>query len=212
MTEVKEENNRIMQDGLPRGMAIVVSAPSGTGKTTLCKMLTEEFKDIRLSVSFTTRVRRRGEIDGVSYHFISDDEFDKMTVNSEFIEWANIFGKRYGTAIRSIYNGYLYDTLLEIDVQGAEKMRKYYDEIHRLSNLVTIFIKPPSQKALIERLNKRGQISDEELRRRLAAANDEIEKSKFYNYTITNDIIEKAYLKLKSVIIAERCRNTKIRR
>jgi Guanylate kinase len=117
------------------------------------------------------------------------------------------FGNKYGTPVKSVLHKPSYDTLLEIDVQGAEKIRKYYDEIHKLFNLVRIFIKPPSEGALIERLKKRGEIKEEELKRRLEAANYEIEKSRFYNYTVTNNILEKAYSKLRSIIIAERCKN-----
>jgi len=206
---------------MPKGMAIVVSAPSGTGKTTLCKMLLEEFKDIKPSVSFTTRSKRSGEIEGVSYNFVSDKEFDNMIADNKFIEWANVFGKRYGTPIASIckigctgepiINEPLYDMLLVIDVQGAEKIMKYYSETNQPSHLVTIFIKPPSQNALLERLKQRGETQNEELKNRLETAKFEIEKSKLYNYIITNDFIEKAYLKLKSIIISERCRNVRIK-
>lgn len=207
-----EKSIKLQEDDMPKGTVIVVSAPSGTGKTTLCKMLSEEFKDIKLSVSFTTRAKRSGETEGVSYRFIRDEEFDKMITDNKFIEWANVFGKRYGTPIdqfklSSNINKPIYDTLLEIDVQGAEKIMGYYSKIDKLSKLVTIFIKPPSQNALIERLKKRGEMQDEELKNRLKFAKFEIEKSKLYNYTITNDIITRAYLKLKSIIIAERCRN-----
>ena len=200
-------NNNLSKDDLPKGIIFVISAPSGTGKTTLCKMLSGEFKDLKVSVSFTTRAMRQGETEGKSYHFVNDEVFENMIANNEFIEWANVFGNKYGTPVKSVFHKPSYDTLLEIDVQGAEKLRKYYDEIHKLFSLVTIFIKPPSEEALIERLKKRGEIKEEELKRRLYAANYEIEKSRFYNYTITNDVLGKAYLKLKSIIIAERCKN-----
>ncbi|MHB1679818.1 MAG: guanylate kinase [bacterium] len=200
-------NNNLYKDDLPKGIIFVISAPSGTGKTTLCKMLSGEFKDLKVSVSFTTRAMRHGETEGKSYNFVNDEVFENMIANNEFIEWANVFGNKYGTPVKSVFHKPSYDTLLEIDVQGAEKLRKYYDEIHKLYSLVTIFIKPPSEEALIERLKKRGEIKEEELKRRLDAANYEIEKSRFYNYTITNDVLGKAYLKLKSIVIAERCKN-----
>ena len=199
--------NGLPKDDLPKGIIFVISAPSGTGKTTLCKMLAVEFTDLKLSVSYTTRAIRPGETDGKSYNFVSNEVFERMIANNEFIEWANVFGNKYGTPVKSVLHKPSYDTLLEIDVQGAEKIRKYYDEIHKLFNLVRIFIKPPSEEALIERLKKRGEIKEEELKRRLEAANYEIEKSRFYNYTVTNNILEKAYSKLRSIIIAERCKN-----
>ncbi len=156
-------------DGYPKGLIIAVSAPSGTGKTTLCNMLTKEFADIKPSISFTTRQKRTGEIDDVSYHFISDEEFDKMIANGEFIEWANVFGKRYGTAYKSISSDnadHLNDTLLEIDVQGVEKLIKYFKGREKSDRLITIFITPPSHADLIDRLRKRGGMSNEELKKR----------------------------------------------
>ena len=115
------ENESLHTDGKPKGLIFAVSAPSGTGKTTLCSMLLKEFKDIKPSISFTTRSKRAGEIDGISYHFISDAEFDKMILADEFIEWANVFGKKYGTAYKSIYNPeYIYDILL---CSGSRKIK-----------------------------------------------------------------------------------------
>lgn len=198
-------------DGYPRGLIIAVSAPSGTGKTTLCNMLTEEFADIKPSISYTTRQKRTGEIDDVSYHFINEGEFDKMIANDEFIEWANVFGKRYGTAYKSVAgNGtnHLYDTLLEIDVQGVEKLIKFYKDKGGADKFVTIFIKPPSYADLIYRLKKRGDMGDEELKKRSEVSYIELKKSNIYDYIITNDYLNKAYSKLKSIIIAERCKNT----
>ncbi|MCL4542707.1 MAG: guanylate kinase [Deltaproteobacteria bacterium] len=197
-------------DGRPGGLVIAVSAPSGAGKTTLCNMLTREFADIRPSISFTTRKKRAGEIDDVSYHFINDENFDKMIAAGEFIEWASVFGKRYGTAYKSISGndaGYLYDTLLEIDVQGVEKLIAYYKDAGNPGKLITIFVKPPSYADLIDRLKKRGGISDEELKNRLEVSYTEIRKSNIYDYIITNDDLGRSYLKLKSIVVAERCRN-----
>ncbi len=195
-------------DGCPRGFVIAVSAPSGAGKTTLCNMLTKEFSDIMLSVSYTTRLQRTDEVDGVSYHFIDDAEFDKMVAADEFIEWANVFGKRYGTAYKSMTVGSgLSDILLEIDVQGVEKLIKYYRDRETSNTLITVFVKPPSYADLRDRLTKRGGMSGEELKRRHEFSRAEMEQSKMYDYIITNDDLDKAYLKLKSIIIAERCRN-----
>jgi guanylate kinase len=206
------KNESLHGDGKPKGLIFAVSAPSGTGKTTLCSMLLKEFKDIKPSVSFTTRAKREGEIDGVSYHFINDAEFDKMISDDEFIEWANVFGKKYGTAYKSVYNpDSLYDILLEIDVQGVEKLNKIYknknDAALKSGILITIFITPPSYEGLKERLKKRGGLNDEELNKRLATAYEEIKHGEFYDYIITNDDLNEAYTKLKSIVIAERCKN-----
>ena len=205
-------------DGKPRGLIFAVSAPSGTGKTTLCNMLLQEFKDIKPSVSFTTRTKRPGEENGISYHFINDLEFDRMIKEDEFVEWANVFGKRYGTAYKSVFNpDRLSDVLLEIDVQGVEKLIEIYGNAKNLnkpnrlennaSRPVTIFITPPSYEDLCERLKKRGGMDSAELNKRLNIAYEEIKKSVFYDYIITNDDLSAAYVKLKSIIIAERCKN-----
>ncbi|HEC24643.1 MAG TPA: guanylate kinase [bacterium] len=196
-------------NGKPKGFVFAVSAPSGTGKTTLCSMLSVEFDDIKPSISYTTRTKREGERDGVSYYFINDAEFDKMIEKGEFIEWANIFGKRYGTAYKSVIadSNSLFDMLLEIDVQGVERLIKIYRGIKNANKLVTVFITPPSYSDLQTRLLKRGGMSEEELNCRINIAAAEVEKSGIYDYVITNDDLDEAYLKLKSIVIAERCRN-----
>ena len=215
---IKFEDKELHLDGKPKGLIFAVSAPSGTGKTTLCNMLLQEFKDIKSSISFTTRAKRPGEENGISYHFINDSEFDRMIKEDEFIEWANVFGKRYGTAYKSVFNpDRLSDVLLEIDVQGVEKLIEIYGNAKNLNKPncfennanrpVTIFIAPPSYEDLCERLKKRGGMDSAELNKRLNTAYEEIKKSVFYDYIITNDDLSGAYVKLKSIIIAERCKN-----
>ncbi len=232
---IKLDDKALHRDGEPGGLIFAVSAPSGTGKTTLCNMLLQEFKDIKLSVSYTTRTKRQGEEDGISYNFINDSEFDRMIKDDEFIEWANVFGKRYGTAYKSVFNSNsLSDVLLEIDVQGVGKLLKIYGNSAKLNRLngsdgaesagagavadngnirnkrkrlVSIFITPPSYDELCERLKKRGGMDDAELNKRLNTAYEEIKKSTFYDYIVTNDDLNGAYLKLKSIVIAERCKN-----
>ena len=210
------EDERLHADGKPKGLIFAVSAPSGAGKTTLCNMLSKEFGDIKSSVSYTTRTKRQGEEDGVSYHFVGDAEFDKMIEDGQFIEWANIFGKRYGTAFKSVLeHGVSFDILLEIDVQGVENLLEIYGRAEgnplkeEGRRLVTIFITPPSYKSLSDRLRKRGGMDDAELGRRLGIAGEEIKKSGAYDYIVTNDVLDGAYLKLKSIVVAERCRNFK---
>lgn len=210
MTNNGSAGKGLSEDGCPRGFVIAVSAPSGAGKTTLCNMLIKEFDDIKLSVSYTTRLKRIGETDDVSYHFIDDSEFDNMIADGEFIEWAHVFGKKYGTAYKSVTAGSgnsLHDILLEIDVQGVEKLIKYYRDKGVSDTLITIFIKPPSCEDLRDRLKKRGDMGDKELKSRCELSYAEMEQSRIYDYIITNDDLDEAYLKLKSIIIAERCRN-----
>lgn len=205
----------ISGDGSPRGLVIAVSAPSGTGKTTLCNMLTSEFKDIKPSVSYTTRQKRPGEKDGISYNFVSDSVFEEMIERNEFLEWANVFGKRYGTSYGSVMAGLgngsagndVFDVLLEIDVQGVENLIRYFKRSGDAGRLVTIFITPPSYGELIRRLSKRGDVDEEALNKRSEGARIEIERSRIYDYTVTNDDLNLAFLKLKSIIIAERCKN-----
>lgn len=197
-------------DGAAGDLIFAVSAPSGTGKTTLCKMLSDEFSDVKPSVSYTTRARRDGETDGVSYHFVDGAVFDDMVSKGLFIEWANVFGKKYGTAFKSVMEGAgSSDVLLEIDVQGVENLLNVYrnGDFGGSRRLVTVFIVPPSIGHLSERLKKRGGMDGDELLRRVGIAEAEMGKSFMYDYVVTNDVLKDAYLKLKSIVIAERCKN-----
>jgi guanylate kinase len=182
-----------------RGRPFIVSAPSGSGKTTLCRMLTEKFPEMRDSVSYTTRVRREGEEDGADYHFIDKAEFARMRAAGEFIEHAEVFGKRYGTS-RSDIEGLLKDglnVLLEIDVQGAAKIRS------GLSGGVYIFILPPSIEACRERLEARGKDAPEEIERRLRISAAEITHAPEYDYIIINDDLGAAFEVLRAIVDAE---------
>lgn len=183
-----------------KGVPFIVSAPSGAGKTTLCKMAVAFFPGLRHSISYTTRPPRLGEVDGEDYRFIDDAEFDRMVESGEFLEYAGVHGKRYGTSRKDLA-GLLdegTDVILDIDVQGAEKVRG------RLSGGVYIFILPPSVQACEERLRSRGKDSPEEIRKRLRIALDEIKKAPEYQYIIINDNLTAAFEKLKSILIAEK--------
>lgn len=183
-----------------KGVPFIVSAPSGAGKTTLCKMAVAFFPGLRHSISYTTRPPRAGEVDGEDYRFIDDAEFDRMVESGEFLEYAGVHGKRYGTSRKDL-SGLLdkgTDVILDIDVQGAEKVRG------RLSGGVYIFILPPSVQACEERLRSRGKDSPEEIRKRLRIALDEIKKAPEYQYIIINDNLTAAFEKLKSILIAEK--------
>ncbi len=185
-----------------KGILFVVSAPSGAGKTTLSKKITEIVDDICHSISHTTRPPRPDERDGKHYHFVSKDEFENMVKKEEFIEWALVHGNYYGTSIKNldIVKNEKKDLLLVIDVQGAEQLRKKH------KNGCYIFILPPSMKTLEKRLRARGADSDDDIKKRLKAAGEEIHHYKTYNYNIINDDIDDAVHQLKSIIFAERCR------
>lgn len=184
------------------GILYIVSAPSGAGKTTLCKMAVERIHGLRHSVSYTTRPARPGETNGVEYRFINDAAFDAMIERGEFLEYAGVFGKRYGTSRidleRLLAEGV--DILLEIDVQGAEKVRKTID------GGAYVFILPPSVEVCRQRLEARAKDQPQQIARRLAEAMVEIKKVFDYDYVIINDDIDTAFEELKSVIIAERVR------
>lgn len=183
-----------------KGIPFIVSAPSGAGKTTLCKMAVDFFRGLRHSISYTTRPPRDGETDGVDYKFIDDAAFDRMIKGGEFLEYAGVHGKRYGTSRKDL-SAMLdegTDVMLDIDVQGAGKVRE------RLDDGVYIFILPPSVAACEERLKSRGKDSPEEIKKRLKIALDEIKKAREYQYIIINDDLDAAFEKLKSIIVAEK--------
>lgn len=183
-----------------QGILFVVSAPSGTGKTTLCREMTIKLPNLTHSVSYTTRSPRSNEVDGREYFFVSETRFREMIERNEFAEWAEVHGNLYGT-----HNGHLLDImnrgediLLDIDSQGAIQMKK------RFKDGVFIYILPPSFEVLKSRLTDRGSESTEEIRKRLKKAKEEIWNYREYYYIVVNDDFKKALNDLKSIIIAER--------
>lgn len=186
----------------PVGTLYVISAPSGAGKTSLVKALLEKTENIGVSVSHTTRAMREGEQDGFDYHFIEKPIFEKMVEESAFLEHAQVFDNYYGTATANIEEKLKQgdDVILEIDWQGAAQVRK------QLPHSVNIFILPPSQPALEERLRGRGQDSDEIIARRMRDAKSETSHYSEYDYLVVNDDFDNALVELKSIIIARRCR------
>lgn len=194
-----------------KGIPFIVSAPSGAGKTTLCAKAVAFFADLRHSVSYTTRPPRLGEVDGVDYHFVDNVEFDRMVKAGEFLEYAGVHGKRYGTSrddLDMLLSGG-YDVMLDIDVQGAKSVRE------KISGGVYIFILPPSVEACRQRLNSRGKDSAGEIEKRLAIAIEEIKRASEYEYVIINDAINDAFERFKAVITAEKskkaCSREKVR-
>lgn len=183
-----------------QGVLYVVAAPSGAGKTSLVKALLKNDPSIRLSVSFTTRAARPGEVDGKDYHFVSREAFVEMVGRGEFLESAEVYGNFYGTSqtwiAREIAAGH--DILLEIDWQGAAQVGKHF------ADAITIFIVPPSLKALRNRLQNRAQDSQEVIEKRLAAACDDISHAAGFDYIIVNDDFDQALLDLTAVVKAAR--------
>jgi guanylate kinase len=188
-----------------RGILFVISAPSGTGKTTLLKKVIDELPNLRFSISYTTRIPRATERDGEDYFFITQEIFQKMVERDEFLEWAEVLGNYYGTSRKQVESLLLegWDIILDIDTQGAKKLKD------RVDNIVLIYILPPSINALQERLSKRSLDSPDTIKFRLAHARKDIEEACWYHYIIINDRIEDACDKIKAIIIAERCRKMK---
>jgi len=182
------------------GLLFIISSPSGGGKTSLVRALLEAEPEVRLSVSYTTRDARPGEVDGRDYHFVTPPVFERMLEAGEFLESAVIYGNRYGTSQKWIERERAegHDVLLEIDWQGAQQVRRL------LRQVVTIFILPPSPEVLESRLRGRGQDNEEVVTRRLAAARHEIAHVSEYEYVIINDDFNRAAQDLRSIIRAER--------
>lgn len=185
-----------------KGLLIVLSGPSGTGKGTVCKALLAKRRDILLSVSWTTRAPRTGEMDGVSYHFKSQDEFVTLMENGEFLEYANVFSNYYGTP-KSFVNGAIEkgtDVILEIDVQGALKVKEAYPQG------VFIFLVPPSMEELEKRIKSRATETQAQIAARLGKADAEMKLKDKYDYVIVNDEVEKVVQRIECIIEAEKLR------
>lgn len=189
-----------------KGVLFVISAPSGTGKTTICRTVVASDRRIRESVSFTTRAPRTGEKNNRDYTFVSREDFLKSVRRGEFVEWAEVHGNLYGTSKRRLRELMAagYDIILDIDTQGAGQFRKVFPEG------VFIFIMPPSLKALEDRLHGRGANSPEDRGRRLRNARREIKSYKKYDYVIVNDKLDDAIAALRAVISAERLRTNRL--
>ena len=188
------------------GLLFIVSAPSGTGKTTLVERVVEQTPRLKMSRSYTSRPARQGEVDGVDYNFVTGDRFEAMMAAGEFLEWADVFGRLYGTSDadtrRALAAGE--DLVLVIDVQGARQVRR------RGVQTVTVFVMPPSYAVLEERLRRRSKDTEEAIQCRLKAAREEVASFEEYDFIVINDELDAAVDRLRGIVLAERSRLTRM--
>jgi guanylate kinase len=191
---------------LRKGILYVISAPSGAGKTSICRKILTLFPHLRQSISYTTRTRRAGEQEGRDYHFVSREEFDQMVADGAFAEWAEVHGNCYGTACATLQQASAEgaDILLEIDVQGAEKLRS--------SGLdgVFIFILPPGMSELRKRLESRNTDDEKIIARRIDNAAGEIAGAVNFDYLVVNDVLDQAVEMVRAIMIAETARTNRV--
>jgi guanylate kinase len=184
-----------------RGFMLVLSSPSGAGKTTLSRKLLAAEPNIELSVSVTTRKKRAGEVDGRDYHFIDRKRFDAMVARDDLLEWAEVFGNCYGTPRKPVEVALKRgrDVLFDIDWQGTQQLREKVR-----GDMASIFVVPPSMRELARRLRKRALDDREVIRQRMAKAGDELSHWPEYDYVILNDDINRAFTELRAILAAER--------
>jgi len=197
MAGKREEKTAIAR----RGLMLVLSSPSGAGKTTLSRRLLEEDKGVALSVSVTTRKMRPGEKDGRDYRFINRKQFDEMVDKGELLEWAEVFDNYYGTPAKPVMDALAVgrDVLFDIDWQGTQKLRE-----KARNDLVSVFVLPPSIPELERRLHKRAQDDYETIHRRMAKAADEMSHWAEYDYVVINHDLVQAFNEVTSILAAER--------
>lgn len=192
---------------LSPGLLLVLSAPSGAGKTTLARMIQKSFPEADFSISYTTRAPRGAEQNGRDYHFVDVETFNAMIDRNEFVEWAEVHGHFYGSARSTVDKSFSNRgiAVFDIDVQGGNAIKRKYPDA------VLIFVLPPSMEELERRLRSRGTDADDVIRRRLLAARNEVQKGcDTYDYLIINDRLDDAFRQLESIVIAERSRRGRV--
>ena len=197
-----------METGVARrGLMLVLSSPSGAGKTTIARRLREEDKSVEMSISHTTRQRRNGEKDGKDYHFVDRETFTQMRNQGEFLEWAVVFDNYYGTTRKPVEDALAAgrDVLFDVDWQGAASL---LDQAR--NDVVTVFILPPTAADLEQRLNERDQDSPETVRRRMLGASNEIQHWDEYDYVVINHDIDCSVEAVRVILAAERLRRTRL--
>lgn len=190
-----------------RGSLIIISGTTCAGKGTVINKLIERNKNLQLSISYTSRPKREGEIEGKDYYFVTQDEFEKKIKQDDFLEYAKVhYGAYYGTPKKEIENLLAAgkDVILEIDVQGAQQVKDLFPET------ILIFILAPSMEIVKERIKARGTENSEQIIKRFEKAYREINEINKYNYVVVNDIVEKAVQKVESILISEKCRVDRI--
>jgi guanylate kinase len=190
-----------------RGLMLVLSSPSGAGKTTLARKLLEIDSGIAMSVSATTRAKRANEIDGFDYRFVTAETFEEMAARGQFLEHATVFDNRYGTPRQPVLDALAAgrDVLFDIDWQGTQQLKERARE-----DLVSVFVLPPSHDELERRLKARAQDSDEVVAQRMAKAASEISHWPEYDYVVVNSDLDRALFKVRSILEAERARRTRL--
>ena len=189
-----------------RGLLIVLSSPSGAGKTTISRLLLDADPEVRMSISATTRPKRPGEVEGEDYHFVDDAEFDRLIAAGEFVEWAPVFGHRYGTPKAPVKDALRdgHDILFDIDWQGTQQLHSAMGE-----DLVRIFILPPSMAELERRLRERGTDSEEVVADRMRRASGEISHWAEYDYVLVNASMEDCLAQVRTIVAAERLKRSR---
>ncbi|MBE3588951.1 MAG: guanylate kinase [Thermoanaerobacteraceae bacterium] len=189
------------------GVLLVLSGPSGAGKGTVCRALLEKQPGLHLSVSATTRQPRSGEVDGVNYFFVSEEQFKNMVAGQELLEWARVYNHYYGTPVKAVQQALARgeDVLLEIDVQGGLQVKE------KFPLAVLIFLLPPSRAELAARLKGRGTDSVEEIERRLQWADTELQYLERYDYVVINRQVAEAVVTIQAILTAEKCRPRRVK-
>ena len=191
---------------MAKGIFIIVSAPSGAGKSSLCQRLIQAYPEIKFSVSYTSRSPRPNEVNGKDYHFISREEFQDRIDQGEFVEWVENYGHLYGSS-RNVMKEFIQDgrdLLLDIEPRGAKKIKQEF------KGGIYVFVLPPSRSELLKRLEKRGHETDEVIQKRFREAENELKEISWYDYVIFNEDLETAVNQLTSIYIAEKCKRSRL--